>query len=79
MIEEKTTIEKHTNFPLGFIGPDIEDKTIKSNSTWDKSWMRVVDYSASSLTTFISGVINLISIKYLISFHSLKKISYLQI
>ncbi len=55
-IEDNAIIEKNlTNFPLGYIGPDINDETIKSNSNWDKSWMRVADLSASKLTTFVSG------------------------
>jgi prolyl-tRNA synthetase len=55
-IEDKNTIEKNlVNFPIGFIGPDIENKTIKSSSHWDKKWMRIIDSSASSLSKFISG------------------------
>ena len=56
IIEDKRIIEKNLmNFPLGFIGPDIDDKTIKVDSNWDKSWIRIVDYSASNLSRFISG------------------------
>ncbi len=55
-IEDKNTIEKNlVNFPLGFIGPDLDNKTIKASSNWDKKWTRIVDHSASSLTKFISG------------------------
>ena len=43
------------DFPLGFIGPDLGNKTIKENSNWDKTWTKVIDYSASSLSKFISG------------------------
>ncbi|MDC3234057.1 His/Gly/Thr/Pro-type tRNA ligase C-terminal domain-containing protein, partial [Prochlorococcus sp. AH-716-A06] len=31
------------------------DETIKINSSWDKSWIRIADYSASSLSIFVSG------------------------
>ena len=56
IIEDKKIIEKNlVNFPLGFIGPDIDNKTIKVNSNWDKCWTRIVDHSASNLSTFISG------------------------
>ena len=55
-IEDNAIIEKNlTNFPLGYIGPDINDETIKNNSNWDKSWMRIADPSASKLSTFVSG------------------------
>ncbi len=56
IVEDNSTINKNlTNFPLGFIGPDLNDETIKINSSWDKSWIRIADYSASSLSTFVSG------------------------
>ncbi len=55
-IEDKNTIEKNlVNFPLGFIGPDLDNKTIKANSNWDKKWTRIIDHSASDLSNFISG------------------------
>ena len=56
IIEDQTTIEKNLiNFPFGFIGPDIDNKNIKFNSNWEKAWIRIVDPSASTLSTFISG------------------------
>ena len=56
LVEDNAIINKNlTNFPLGFIGPDINDETIKINSSWDKSWIRIADYSASSLSSFVSG------------------------
>ena len=56
IVEDNAIINKNlTNFPLGFIGPDINDETIKINSSWDKSWIRIADYSASSLSIFVSG------------------------
>ncbi len=56
VIEDNAIIEKNlTNFPLGYIGPDITDKTIRSNSNWNKSWIRIADYSVSNLSTFVSG------------------------
>ena len=37
-IEDNAIIEKNlTNFPFGYIGPDISDETIKNNSNWAKS------------------------------------------
>ncbi len=55
-IEDKNTIEKNlVDFPLGFIGPDLDNKTIKASSNWDKKWTRIIDNSASDLSTFISG------------------------
>ena len=56
IVEDNAIINKNlTNFPLGFIGPDINDETIKINSSWDKSWIRIADYSASNLSIFVSG------------------------
>ena len=56
IIEDKTTIERNLiNFPFGFIGPDIDNKNIKVNSNWNKTWIKIVDHSASNLLTFISG------------------------
>ncbi len=55
-IEDKNIIEKNLiDFPLGFIGPDLDNKTIKASSNWDKKWTRIIDHSASSLSKFISG------------------------
>jgi len=55
-IEDKNTIEKNlVDFPLGFIGPDLDNRTIKASSNWDKKWTRIIDHSASSLSKFISG------------------------
>ena len=55
-IENKNIIEKNlVNFPLGFIGPDLDNETIKASSNWDKKWTRIIDYSAISLSKFISG------------------------
>ncbi len=55
-IEDKNIIEKNlVDFPLGFIGPDINNETIKASSNWDKKWTRIIDHSASNLSKFISG------------------------
>tara|TARA_B100000902_G_scaffold96655_1_gene99333 strand:- start:1116 stop:2438 length:1323 start_codon:yes stop_codon:yes gene_type:complete len=55
-VEDKAIIEKNlSNLPLGYIGPDLTDETIKSNSNWNKSWMRIADHSASNLSNFVSG------------------------
>ena len=55
-IEDKIVIEKNlVNFPLGFIGPDLDNETIKADSKWDKKWIRIIDYSASCLSKFVSG------------------------
>ncbi len=55
-IENKSIIEKNLiNFPLGFIGPDLDNEIIKASSNWDKKWTRIIDHSANSLSKFISG------------------------
>ena len=56
MVEDNTIIKKNlVNLPLGFIGPDIGNKTIKIDSNWNKKWFKIADQSASNLSTFISG------------------------
>ena len=56
MIEDISTLNKNLeNFALGFIGPDISDKTIKKESKWKKNWFRIADYSANDLSNFVSG------------------------
>ncbi len=56
MVEDNTIIQKNlVNLPLGFIGPDIGNKTIKIDSNWNKKWFKIADQSASNLSTFISG------------------------
>lgn len=56
IIEDNAIIQKNlVNFPLGFIGPDIDNKTIKVDSNWEKYWIKIVDKSASNLSLFISG------------------------
>ncbi len=55
-IEDKNIIEKNLiDFPLGYIGPDLDNKIIKADSNWDKTWTRIIDHSASNLSRFISG------------------------
>ena len=55
-IEDKNIIERNlVNFHLGFIGPDLDNETIRSSSNWEKSWIRIVDHSANNLSKFISG------------------------
>ncbi len=55
-IEDKNIIDKNlVNFPLGFLGPDLGNQTIKASSNWDKKWIRIIDHSASNLPKFISG------------------------
>ena len=56
LLENKETIEKNlTNFPFGFIGPDIDNESIRNDSNWGKSWIKIVDHSASILSSFVSG------------------------
>tara|TARA_Y100000589_G_scaffold277694_1_gene272823 strand:- start:318 stop:1646 length:1329 start_codon:yes stop_codon:yes gene_type:complete len=56
IIESELEIKKNLHeFPIGFIGPDLEDKYIKKESLWEKKWLRIVDHSAYNLSNFISG------------------------
>ncbi len=55
-IEDKNIIEENlVDFPIGFIGPDLDNNTIKATSNWDKKWTRIIDHSASNLSSFLSG------------------------
>ena len=73
IIEKNKEIEKNLdNLPFGFIGPDIEDSIIIKNSNWQKSWFRIVDHSAHTLKTFITGA-NKIDYHTVNSFESLKE------
>ncbi len=56
ILENSETIEKNLiDFPFGYIGPDIDNKFIRDDSNWGKSWIKIADYSASILSSFISG------------------------
>ena len=56
IIEENSIIEKNlVNFPFGFLGPDIDNKTIRDDSFWNKNWLKIVDHTANDLSTFVSG------------------------
>ncbi len=56
LIENKASINKNLfGLPMGYLGPDISDEFINKNSQWEKQWVRIVDYSASKLESFISG------------------------
>jgi len=55
-IENKSSINQNLlSLPMGYLGPDISDEIINKNSLWEKQWIRIVDYSASKLKSFISG------------------------
>ena len=56
VIDKETNITQNlNNVPFGFIGPDLEDNRINSDSKWEKKWIRVVDKSAFELSKFVSG------------------------
>ena len=56
VVEDNSMLKENlSDFPLGYIGPDIKDETIKNNSNWDKNWIRIADYSVSNLSSFVSG------------------------
>ena len=73
IIEENSIIEKNlVNFPFGFLGPDIDNKTIKDDSIWNKNWLKIADHTANALSTFVSGSNKL-------SFHKFfKKFSFVE-
>ena len=72
IIENKSSINKNlSGIPMGYLGPDISDEFINKNSLWEKQWVRIVDYSASKLESFISGANQLNVHKYFKSWISL--------
>ncbi len=71
-IENKSSINKNlSGLPMGYLGPDISDEFINKNSLWKKQWVRIVDYSASKLESFISGANQVNVHKYFKSWTSL--------
>ncbi len=72
IIENNSSIKENLlDPPIGYLGPDISDEIINQNSTWEKRWMRIVDYSASKLESFISGANQVNFHKYFKSWKSL--------
>ena len=72
IIENKSSINKNlSGLPMGYLGPDISDEFINKNSLWEKQWVRIVDYSASKLESFISGANQVNVHKYFKSWKSL--------
>ena len=72
IIENKSSINKNlSGLPMGYLGPDISDEFINKNSIWEKQWVRIVDYSASKLESFISGANQVNVHKYFKSWISL--------
>ncbi len=72
IIENKSSINKNlSGLPMGYLGPDISDDFINKNSLWEKQWVRIVDYSASKLESFISGANQVNVHKYFKSWISL--------
>jgi len=72
IIENKASINKNlVGLPMGYLGPDISDEFINKNSLWEKQWVRIVDYSASKLESFISGANQVNVHKYFKSWKSL--------
>ncbi len=43
------------SWPLGFIGPHLDDSVLKNAKTWNQKFLRLVDHSAGSLKRFICG------------------------
>ncbi len=72
IIDNKSSINKNlSGLPMGYLGPDISDEFINKNSLWEKQWVRIVDYSASKLESFISGANQVNVHKYFKSWISL--------
>ena len=69
--KESDAIKNLNQVPFGFLGPDLEDNKINLDSKWEKRWIRVVDFSAYELSTFISGSNNVNFHKFFNSWSSL--------
>jgi len=44
-----------TNFPFGFIGPDLDDNLLLKAKDWEKKFIRIADNSVKDLKSFICG------------------------
>ncbi len=76
MMENIKEIEKNlNNLPIGYIGPDLSDSIIKKDSNWNKKWLRIIDFSASDLNTFISGANIIDHHKFFNSWEPIKEVS----
>jgi len=72
IIENKSSSKNNLiDLPMGYLGPDLSDNIINKNSSWEKKWIRIVDYSASNLKSFISGANQIGFHKYFKSWKSL--------
>ena len=73
IIDNESIINKNfCDLPMGYLGPDISDEIINKSSTFEKKWIRIVDYSASELKSFISGANKVDIHRYFDSWKSLE-------
>tara|TARA_Y100001933_G_scaffold261395_1_gene316033 strand:- start:9543 stop:11336 length:1794 start_codon:yes stop_codon:yes gene_type:complete len=78
IIENHLEIKKNLNeVHIGYLGPDLSDKTINIDSLWCKNWLRIVDKSAYSLKNFISGSNQIDHHKFFKSWASINKEFYI--
>ena len=65
--------KKFIDLPIGFIGPDLDENTINSNSNLKNNWLRIVDHTAYHLGNFVSGANKIDYHKFFNSWDSLEK------
>tara|TARA_B100000579_G_scaffold41790_1_gene29146 strand:- start:503 stop:2167 length:1665 start_codon:yes stop_codon:yes gene_type:complete len=44
-----------TDFPFGFIGPDISDNLLSKAKEWEREFIRIADFSVKDIKCFICG------------------------
>ncbi len=53
--DEDIKKEGITNFPFGFIGPDLDDNFLSKANSWEKKFIRLSDFSVRDIKSFICG------------------------
>ena len=53
--DEDIKKEGITNFPFGFIGPDLDDNLLSKANVWEKKFIRLSDFSVRDIKSFICG------------------------
>ncbi len=55
IINEDLQKQNISNIHFGFIGPDLSDNEISKAKAWEKTFIRLSDFSASNLKSFVCG------------------------
>ena len=72
-IKEHEIIEQGlNNIPFGYIGPDLDNALLSTAKTWENKFLRLVDWTAADLNSFVCGANKNDQHKYGIKWEDLK-------